>query len=76
MTFYIIGTSTNASTNSPIVTLNNPVEVQGLDPCLATAYDANRPSIPAEQTYGIGLDGSINLPYTFDITPSSCENNY
>jgi hypothetical protein len=72
MTFYIKATSTNF----PLNTTDSPVKVEGLLPCTANSYIANRLSISTEHTYDIGLSGPQTFQFTFDTLPDTCIPNY
>jgi hypothetical protein len=62
--------------NFPLNIVDIPVVFEGLTPCTATSYTADRPSIPSSYTYDIGLTGSKVFAFTFGIIPSECEPNY
>lgn len=64
------------STKFPLNTTDKTFDVEGLAPCSAASYTANRLAIPTQHTYNIGLDGAKAFPFKFDILPSSCEGNY
>ena len=53
--------------------------MQGLNDCPASAYDADRKSIPTQpskHTYNIGMDGVVNLAFAFNISPGGCTGYY
>jgi hypothetical protein len=70
---------TAKSTNFPLNTNDQDFKVEGLAPCSATGYTANRMNILAQPLiykYDIGADGDTIFPFTFDIFPSLCTPNY